>query len=190
MSEPKRGPKNSKPLFCIGQQFQPSRTSPASQADQKIFSRSALSQLRGAPGTRVPQTVFGGQLPHLHAAFTEGCVLACTRRLPGRQPFRPRRQNGHAARRSLKSGQGPSRLLRPGEGKEVRRSAKASEAADSCSAQQAGPSVDISTLKGRANVLRHGSGSGTREEAEKRGCGLGPLHRSQPGQRALARSSG
>ena len=29
-------------------------------------------------------------------------------------------EEGHAARRSLKSGQGPSRLLRPGEGKEVR----------------------------------------------------------------------
>ena len=29
-------------------------------------------------------------------------------------------EDGHAARRSLKSGQGPSRLLRPGEGKEVR----------------------------------------------------------------------
>ena len=72
-------------------------------------------------------------------------------------------EDGHAARRSLKSGQGPSRLLRPGEGKEV--TGKASKAA----AQQAGPSVDISTSKGRAKGLRRGSSSGTREEAEKRG---------------------
>ena len=53
------------------------------------FFRSVSVAIKGAPGTRVLQKKIGGQLPHLHAVFTEGSVLACTRRLPGRQP-RPR----------------------------------------------------------------------------------------------------
>ena len=92
------------------------------------FSAASLSQLRGAPGTRVLQTV-----------FSEASFLTCTlflRRAASsrahdgyRAGSRDPGEDGHAARRSLKSGQGPSRWLRPGEGKEVRLSAKASEAA-------------------------------------------------------------
>ena len=93
------------------------------------FSAASLSQLRGAPGTRV-----------LQAVFSEASFLTCTlflRRAASSRAHDGYRagsrdapgEDGHAARRSLKSGQGPSRLLRPGEGKEVRLSAKASEAA-------------------------------------------------------------
>ena len=92
------------------------------------FSAASLSQLRGAPGTRVLQAVFRSFLT---------CTLFLRRAASSRahDSYRagsrdaPGGENGHAARRSLKSGQGPSRLLRPGEGKEVRLSAKASEAA-------------------------------------------------------------
>ena len=93
------------------------------------FSAASLSQLRGAPGTRA-----------LQAVFSEASILTCTlflRRAASSRAHNGYRagsrdapgEDGHAARRSLKSGQGPSRLLRPGEGKEVRLSAKASEAA-------------------------------------------------------------
>ena len=94
-----------------------------------FFSAASLSQLRGAPGTRV-----------LQAVFSEASFLTCTlflRRAASSRAHDGYRagsrdapgEDGHAARRSLKSGQGPSRLLRPGEGKEVRLSANASEAA-------------------------------------------------------------
>ena len=129
------------------------------------FSAASLSQLRGAPGTRV-----------LQAVFSEASFLTCTLFL--RRAASSRAHNGyragsrdapgedrHAARRSLKSGQGPSRLLRPGEGKEVRLSAKASEAA----AHNKPDHRWTSTSKGRAKGLRGGSGSSTCEEAEKRG---------------------
>ena len=93
------------------------------------FSAASLSQLRGARGTRALQTV-----------FSEASFLTCTlflRRAASSRAHDGYRagsrdapeEDGHAARRSLKSGQSPSRLLRPGEGKEVRLSAKASEAA-------------------------------------------------------------
>ena len=88
-----------------------------------------LSQLRGAPGTRVLQTVFS------EASFLT-CTLFLRRAATSRAHDGYRAgsrdapgEDGHAARRSVKSGQGPSRLLRPGEGKEMRLSAKASEAA-------------------------------------------------------------
>ena len=71
-------------------------------------------------------------------------------------------EDGHAARRSLKSGRSIKvAQARGGQGSEA-----VSEGEQSCSAQQAKPSVDKSTSKGRAKGLRRGSGSGT--EAEKR----------------------
>ena len=97
-------------------------------------------------------------------------------------------EDGHAARRSLKSGQGPSRLLRPGEGKEVRLSA---------SAQQAGPPVDMH-FEGQS-LERRASGAAravARVRRRRKEAASGPQRppTSTPittrRQRALARSSG
>ena len=95
----------------------------------RAFFRSVSVAIKGAPGTRVLQTVFSEVsfltctlfLRRVASSRAHDGYRAGSRDAPG--------EEGHAARRSLKSGQGPSRLLRPGEGKEVRLSAKASEAA-------------------------------------------------------------
>ena len=132
------------------------------------FSAASLSQLRGAAGTRVLQKKIGGQLPRLHAVFTEGSVLACTRRLPGRQPRRPRPRWARS-KKGTKVAQ-----ARGGQ-----RSEAVSEGERSCSAQPAGPSVDISTSKGRLG-LWHAEGGGEKRRPLTP-SGLRPLHRSQPG---------
>ena len=127
------------------------------------FSAAFLSQLSGAPGTRVLQTVFfrrpvssparcfyGGQRPRVHTTAT-GPAAATPQGKIGTQ------REGHSS---------PGKAHQGCSGKEVRLSA---EGERSCSAQQARPSVDISTSKGRAKGLRGGSDSGTPTEAQKRG---------------------
>ena len=93
------------------------------------FFRLLCPFLGGGPGHKgCAGCFFGGQLPHLQALFLRRPAPSHAR------PYRAGRRDTSGASRapankSLMSGPGPSRLLRPGDGRQVKLSAKARDAA-------------------------------------------------------------
>ena len=73
--------------FQNGRPFTMTSARRSSQREMLFFSVFVLLlvAIKGGPGHQGSASCFfGGQFPHLHAVFTEGGVLACTRRLPAR----------------------------------------------------------------------------------------------------------